>query len=71
MLDQNAAEPARRALQAVQAYLTPDGFLGGVAQVNKAGEALQRSTYRVISQMAMGMMGQLVAALAGIDHQVA
>lgn len=55
--------PAQRALDGLTAQLTPDGFLGGVAQVNKAGEALQRGDYRVISQMASGMMGQLVAAL--------
>lgn len=44
-------------------HLTPDGLLQGVAQSNKVGEALQRSNYRVTSQMGMGLMAQLYAAL--------
>ncbi len=44
-------------------YLTPDGLLSGVAQSNRGGEALQHSDYRVISQMGMGLMGQLYAYL--------
>ncbi|PHN06555.1 glycoside hydrolase family 88 protein [Flavilitoribacter nigricans] len=43
--------------------LTPDGLLQGVAQSNKVGEALQRSDYRVTSQMGLGLMAQLYAAL--------
>lgn len=62
-LDSNAHQSALRALHALQQQLTPDGFLRGVSQVNKAGEALQRGTYRVISQMAMGLTAQLAAAL--------
>jgi hypothetical protein len=54
---------AEKTLNALWGYLAPDGFLRGVAQVNKAGEALQRSDYRVISQMGMGLMAQLIAAL--------
>ena len=42
-------------------YLTPDGLLNGVAQSNRGGEALQRSDYRIISQMGMGLMAQLYA----------
>ncbi|MFN7209454.1 MAG: glycoside hydrolase family 88 protein [Aggregatilineales bacterium] len=56
-------EPAARAAQALSAALTPDGFLKGVAQVNKGGEALQRDDYRVISQFGMGLLAQLYAAL--------
>ncbi|MFC4776671.1 glycoside hydrolase family 88 protein [Paenibacillus sp. GCM10023252] len=48
--------------QALLQYLTPDGFMTGTAQSNKNGEELQRSGYRVISQMAMGLMAQLLAA---------
>lgn len=60
----NAVAAARRALSALtQHYLTPDGFLGGSAQLNKGGEALQRGGYRVLSPMAMGLMAQLIAAL--------
>lgn len=40
-----------------------DAFLGRVAQSNKGGEALQRGNYRVIYQMGMGLMAQLIAAL--------
>jgi unsaturated rhamnogalacturonyl hydrolase len=43
--------------------LTPDGFLTGAAQSNKAGEALQRSGYRVISPYASGLLAQLMAAI--------
>lgn len=71
LLDTAYVEPARRALTGLTAHLTPDGFLGGVAQVNKAGEGLQRSDYRVISQMASGMMAQLVAALTLIEREAA
>lgn len=44
-------------------YLTPDGMLTGVAQSNRGGISLQQSDYRVISQMGMGLMAQLAAAL--------
>lgn len=54
---------ALRCRDALPAYLTPDGFLGGAAQSNRGGEALQRGPYRVLSPMAMGLMGQLCAAL--------
>lgn len=43
--------------------LTPHGFLGGVAQANKGGEELQRGSYRVIYQMGMGLLAQLIASL--------
>jgi len=56
-------DAARRTLGALEDRLTPDGFLTGVSQSNRAGEELQRSGYRVISQMGMGLMGQLMAAL--------
>ena len=49
-----------KTLEALKAYLTPDGLLMGVAQSNKGGDELQRGGYRVISQMAMGLMAQLM-----------
>ncbi len=52
-----------RTWQGLLPFLTPDGLLSGVAQSNRAGEELQRSNYRVISQMGMGLMGQLYAYL--------
>lgn len=57
---------AREADAALDAYLTPDGVLGGVAQHNAGGEALQTGGYRVLSQMGMGLLAQLhVATRAG------
>jgi rhamnogalacturonyl hydrolase YesR len=56
-------EPAAHAAQTLSNALTPDGFLTGIAQVNKGGEALQRDDYRVISQFGMGLLAQLYAAL--------
>lgn len=52
-----------RTWEGLMDYLTPDGFLSGAAQSNKGGEKLQRSEYRVISQMGMGLMAQLYAFL--------
>lgn len=63
LLPETAFHAAIRALQALEAALTPDGFLGGVSQANRGGEALQRSDYRVLSQMGMGLLGQLAAAV--------
>lgn len=47
----------------LQDYLTDDGLLTAAAQSNRAGESLQRDDYRVIYQMGMGLMGQLIAAI--------
>lgn len=65
LLPDTMEEAAKRTYAGLLAYLTPDGLLGGVAQSNRNGEALQRSGYRVLSQMAMGLMGQLAAAIRG------
>jgi unsaturated rhamnogalacturonyl hydrolase len=54
---------ARRAHAALGDRLTADGLLTGCAQLNRGGEALQRSDYRVISQMGMGLAAQLDAVL--------
>lgn len=55
--------PVHETYDSLLPYITPDGFLKGVAQDNRAGEDLQRSDYRVIAQMGMGMMAQLYAAM--------
>ncbi len=60
-------QKALLALKGLLSYVTSDGLLAGVAQNNRGGEALQKSDYRVISQMAMGLMGQLTAALRKQD----
>jgi unsaturated rhamnogalacturonyl hydrolase len=62
-LDENARIAAEKTLTGLQQPLTLDGFLGGVSQSNKGGEGLQRSDYRSIYQMGMGLMAQLIAAL--------
>lgn len=42
-------------------YLTTDGLLFNVSQSNRNGEEFQRSGYRVISQMAMGLFAHCYA----------
>lgn len=54
---------AKKCWNGLQNYITPDGFLKGVAQDNRGGVKLQMSDYRVIAQMGMGMMVQLYAGL--------
>ena len=55
---------AHRAADVIAQHLTIDGFLTNCSQSNKGGEQLQRSGYRVVSQFAMGLFGQLLGALA-------
>jgi rhamnogalacturonyl hydrolase YesR len=62
-LDASAKVAAAKTLAGLKPHLTQDGFLGGIAQANKGGEGLQRGEYRVIYQMGMGLMAQLIAAL--------
>jgi len=63
LLPASSRTAAGHAWQALLSHLTPDGILAHVAQSNKGGEALQRSGYRVMFQMASGLLGQLYAAL--------
>jgi len=62
ILSDEYVKPVQKTYDSLEQYITPDGFLKGVAQDNRAGEALQRSDYRVIAQMGMGMMAQLYSA---------
>lgn len=62
-LPSSARDAALRCVDGLETYLTPDGFLGGMAQFNKGGEALQRNPYRVMAPMAMGLAAQLRAEL--------
>jgi hypothetical protein len=64
VLPKKTLRAARATYRALHDYLTPDGFLTQVSQINRGGEDLQRSGYRVISQFGMGLMGQLKAALS-------
>lgn len=61
----SVSDSIQKALHELLSYLTPDGFLSGASQANKGGIALQKSGYRVISQYASGLMGQLIAAQTG------
>ncbi|MNY40924.1 hypothetical protein D3C86_1757020 [compost metagenome] len=63
LLDEKAITASTMARSALSAYFTPEGILHGAAQNNKGGEALQRSGYRVMSQMATGLAAQLEAAI--------
>ena len=63
ILDSSFKVYAERTWGALLDSLTQDGLLKGVAQSNSGGEELQRSDYRVIFQMGMGLMGQLYAEL--------
>jgi rhamnogalacturonyl hydrolase YesR len=67
VLPQAATGAARRTLDGLQNHLTPDGFLGGATQANRGGEVLQRSDYRVLSQVAMGLQAQLIAELSALE----
>ena len=62
-LDADARASAQQTLAGLRSHLTPDGLLGGAAQSNKGGNALQQGDYRVIYQMGMGLKAQLLAAL--------
>jgi rhamnogalacturonyl hydrolase YesR len=61
VLDHEALTAARNALPVLLEYLTPDGMLRGVSQSNRGGEPLQRSDYRVIFPMGMGLLAQAIA----------
>lgn len=70
ILGDSALAVSKRVKVALTSYLTEDGFLHGVAQNNKGGEELQRSGYRVLSQMATGLAAQLDAALYQIEQHL-
>jgi unsaturated rhamnogalacturonyl hydrolase len=63
LLPETYLQKAKLAEKGLLKYLTPDGFLTGVSQINRGGEALQSGGYRVISQFGMGLMAQLQAGL--------
>ncbi|TCD28343.1 hypothetical protein EZ456_06575 [Pedobacter psychrodurus] len=63
LLPNSCKQAAYKSWKGLQAYFTPDGFLKGTAQVNKGGEALQRSGFRVISPYTLGFLGVLENSL--------
>lgn len=62
-LSDDARQAAQRTLTGLAKHLTPDGLLSGAAQSNKGGEELQKSDFRTIYQMGMGLHFQLMAVL--------
>lgn len=64
ILGEAASESAAAAGQSLCRHISQDGLLGGVAQSNRGGEALQRSSYRVFSQMGSGLAAQLFGSAA-------
>jgi unsaturated rhamnogalacturonyl hydrolase len=62
-LDASYLAYCEKARQGLIPYLSPDGFLREVSQINRGGEDLQRNPYRVISQFGMGLMAQLSVAI--------
>lgn len=58
LLPKSYLEKAELAGVGLQKYLTADGFLINVSQINRGGEALQANGYRAISQFALGLMVQ-------------
>ncbi|OAS17740.1 glycoside hydrolase family 88 protein [Paenibacillus oryzisoli] len=70
ILDDSLLAVSKRVRDALTPYLTEDGFLHGIAQNNKGGEELQRSGYRVLSQMGTGLAAQLDAALYQIEQHL-
>lgn len=69
-LGDDALVSAKKAYAGIEKYLTADGFLDGVSQCNKGGGRLQRSDFRCIYQMGMGLYAQLIAALEKNGVQV-
>lgn len=63
LLDKTYFDKAKNSLTAMNNYLTPDGFLTHISQINRGGEELQASGYRVISQFGLGLMAQLKSVL--------
>ncbi|MCZ7646313.1 MAG: glycoside hydrolase family 88 protein [Planctomycetota bacterium] len=63
LLEADCGELAGRAFAAAAAFLAPDGYLAGVAPNNKRGEAAQHTGRRTCEPFALGLFGQLAAAL--------
>lgn len=63
LLGEGSKSVAERAWWGLLGHLTADGMLAGASQANKDGDRLQRADYRILSQMGMGLLAQLAAAL--------
>jgi rhamnogalacturonyl hydrolase YesR len=58
LLPESYLAKAELAGVSLRKYLTADGFLTNVSQINRGGESLQENGYRAISQFALGLMVQ-------------
>ncbi len=67
ILDDAYIKSAKRCFSALTGYLSLDGFLKGVSQINRGGEELQESDYRVMSQFGLGLMAQLRSAIQDVQ----
>lgn len=63
LIGDEARAAAKRCWEGLGACLEPDGFLGSVAPNNKRGETEQHTHRRTIEPFALGLYGQLAAAL--------
>lgn len=61
--DNSYIQVAEKARDGMMKYISPDGFVRMVSQINRGGEALQRSDYRVITQFGMGLFAHLMDGL--------
>lgn len=68
LLERHHYDAATKTFESIQSYLTPDGILSGVTQHNAGGIELQTCGYRVMSQMGMGLLAQLYAAIDAHKH---
>ncbi len=61
LLDKKVEKNVTNAKEGLSAYFTPDGYLTGSAQVNKAegGNDLQRNGFRIISPYTLGLVAHL------------
>lgn len=67
IISENYLKEAESCYFALVKYISVDGLLSGVSQHNAGGMRLQLSQYRVLSQMGLGLWGQLHNALHNID----
>ncbi len=70
ILDNTYIQVAEKARDGMMKYISPDGFVRMVSQINRGGEELQRSDYRVITQFGMGLLAQLMAALTHCQAKI-
>ncbi len=63
ILDGRYRQSAQKCFFALKKHLSIDGFLKGVSQINRGGQELQESDYRIMSQFGLGLMAQLRTAI--------